>query len=318
MLDVSQLSRSYGDFKAVDEVSFSIGSGEIVGLLGHNGAGKTTIMKMLSGYLEADSGTITIDGRDISTDLKSIQQDLGYLPESLPLYPEMTVADYLDYASQLKRISGKDKNAEIRRVATQTDLGAKINDEISTLSRGYKQRVGVAQAILGKPKLLIMDEPTNGLDPTQTEQMRQLMRDIASDATVILSTHIMQEVEALCDRVLMMRSGELAVDEKLADLQQSNQLLIETSLSGQAFTQAVQALDGVGNIESRGSGDAGNVFHVSLKDSTSRSVVSAAAAQAIIGAGGSLFALQAQRRDLEGLFREVNSAAVAKEVSHAA
>ncbi len=316
MLDVSHLSRSYGDFKAVDEVSFSIGSGEIVGLLGHNGAGKTTIMKMLSGYLEADSGKIEIAGRDISSDLKSIQQDLGYLPESLPLYPEMTVADYLDYASQLKRISRRDKSAEIRRVATQTDLGGKINDEIATLSRGYKQRVGVAQAILGKPRLLIMDEPTNGLDPTQTDQMRQLMRDIAQDATVILSTHIMQEVEALCDRVLMMRSGQLAVDEKLANLQQSNQLMIETSLAGSALRQALQAIDGVGQIDDRGTGDAGGVFHLVLKDGADRASISAAAAQAIIGAGGSLFSLQTERRDLEGLFREVNS--VAKEVSHAA
>jgi ABC-2 type transport system ATP-binding protein len=316
MLDVSHLSRSYGDFKAVDEVSFSIGSGEIVGLLGHNGAGKTTIMKMLSGYLEADSGKIEIAGRDISTDLKSIQQDLGYLPESLPLYPEMTVADYLDYASQLKRISRKDKAAEIRRVATQTDLGDKINDEIATLSRGYKQRVGVAQAILGKPRLLIMDEPTNGLDPTQTDQMRQLMRDIAQDATVILSTHIMQEVEALCDRVLMMRSGTLAVDEKLANLQQSNQLTIETSLPGKALRQALNGLQGIGAIDDRGSDGDGHVFDIGLKDGAARSAVSAAAARAIIDAGGELYALQARRRDLESLFREVNS--VAKEVSHAA
>lgn len=319
MLDVSQLSRSYGDFKAVDDVSFSIGSGEIVGLLGHNGAGKTTIMKMLSGYLEADAGSIIIDGRDIATDLKSIQQDLGYLPESLPLYPEMTVADYLDYASQLKRISGSNKTAEIRRVARETDLGDKINDPIATLSRGYKQRVGVAQAILGKPRLLIMDEPTNGLDPTQTDQMRQLMRNIASDATVILSTHIMQEVEALCDRVLMMRSGQLAVDEKLASLQQSNQVLVETSLAQPELSKALDGVAGIERIEARHDGESGGQFQLMLADSAARSAVSAATAQAVVAAGGSLFALQTQRRDLESLFRDVNSVqAQAAEVDHAA
>ena len=207
MLDVKQLTRCYGDFVAVDNVSFNIGSGEIVGLLGHNGAGKTTVMKMLSGYLEPDHGQIAIGGLDLAANTKQVQRDLGYLPENLPIYPDMVVADYLDFAARLKGLEGQAARDEMRRVVHATDIGAKCLSPIATLSRGFKQRVGVAQAILGSPRLLILDEPTNGLDPTQTEHMRQLIRQLAENATVILSTHIMQEVDALCDRVLILSGG---------------------------------------------------------------------------------------------------------------
>ena len=179
MLEAKSLVRSYGDFKAVDDVSFTIGDGQIVGLLGHNGAGKTTIMKMLSGYLEPDQGSVFFDGRDIADDLTSFQHHLGYLPESLPVYQDMVVADYLDYAADLKGMSPSEKRPEIKRVVQETGIQEKILSPIATLSRGYKQRVGVAQAILGNPKLLILDEPTNGLDPSQTEQMRTLIRQVA-------------------------------------------------------------------------------------------------------------------------------------------
>ena len=161
MLEVSQITRSYGNFKAVDNVSFSIGKGEIVGLLGHNGAGKTTILKMISGYLEPDNGSIHIDGISLADELKQVQTGLGYLPENLPVYAEMTVADYLDYAADLKGLLDKNKNDEIKRVIAATELSGRLLAPIATLSRGYRQRVGVAQAILGKPKLLILDEPTN-------------------------------------------------------------------------------------------------------------------------------------------------------------
>ena len=190
MLKVEQLSRRYGDFLAVDNVSFSIQRGEICGLLGHNGAGKTTIMKMLSGFLEPDTGVITVDGLDLAEDKLQVQRGLGYLPENLPLYPELTVVDYLDYAAELKGLTGAQKTAEIRRVVVATDIAERLTATVNTLSRGYKQRAGVAQALLGSPSLLILDEPTNGLDPEQTAHMRELIRDIAREATVILSTHI--------------------------------------------------------------------------------------------------------------------------------
>ncbi|MBB5211139.1 ABC transporter ATP-binding protein [Microbulbifer hydrolyticus] len=304
MLEVTHLSRCYGDFKAVDGVSFNIGKGEIVGLLGHNGAGKTTIMKMLSGYLEPDTGSVKIDGISMADKPKTLQRQLGYLPENLPVYGEMTVADYLDYAASLKGLDGQEKIDEIRRALTATELADKLHARIHTLSRGYKQRVGVAQAILGRPRLLILDEPTNGLDPTQTRQMRALIKDIAREATVILSTHIMQEVEALCDRVLIIHRGRLAVDENLDQLRRANSILLETSA-----TDAREVLgrlgkeDGIERIEPQKS--AGQ-FRILLNEDANLRSASAVIARTLIAAGGELYRLQPEQRDLESLFRQVN------------
>lgn len=229
MLDVRSISRHYGDLKAVDNVTFSIEPGEIVGLLGHNGAGKTTIMKLLSGYLEPDSGSILLNNQRIHLGDKTLQRSLGYLPENLPVYPELSVASYLQYAAELKGLTGKTQRQAIRRVIESTDLSDRFLSPINTLSRGMKQRVGVAQALLGSPSLLILDEPTNGLDPAQTEQMRQLIKSISESATVILSTHIMQEVEAMCTRALIVQQGQLAVDTPLNDINAIHRIALSTT-----------------------------------------------------------------------------------------
>ena len=235
MLEVQSISRHYGDLKAVDDVSFAIEPGEIVGLLGHNGAGKTTIMKMLSGYLEPDAGSIQFQNKTIRLGDKDLQRSLGYLPENLPIYPELSVANYISYAAELKGLKGKHKKQAIHEVIKATDLKDRFLSPISTLSRGMKQRVGVAQAILGNPSLLILDEPTNGLDPAQTDAMRKLIKSIAQSATVILSTHIMQEVDALCDRALIVRRGHLAVDTRLQDLHNANRIVLETTANEQTL-----------------------------------------------------------------------------------
>lgn len=321
MLDVNSLKRTYGDFVAVGGVTFSIGKGEIVGLLGHNGAGKTTIMKMLSGYLEPSGGQIKMDGVDLAQHLKKLQQKIGYLPESLPVYPEMTVADYLDYAASLKGLQGALKQAEIKRVLHATAIGEKLLAPIATLSRGYKQRVGVAQAILGKPGLLILDEPTNGLDPTQTLQMRELIRDIAKEATVILSTHIMQEVDALCDRVLMVRGGRLVIDARLDSLRQSRYLQLATSPLSEDAVSTLTHIPGVQTLEPQTGNNARAIYRVTLSEEVDLDVVSAALAKAVIAAGADLYQLNAEVRDLESLFREVNQhtgAADKEDVRHAA
>jgi ABC-2 type transport system ATP-binding protein len=322
MLEISALSRSYGLFKAVDDVSFTIGHGEIVGLLGHNGAGKTTIMKMLSGTLEPDSGGISFNGLDPIADPKTVQQTLGYLPESLPVYPEMLVADYLDYAAALKGIEASQRRAEITRVVHETDIVSKLLDPISTLSRGYKQRVGVAQAILGKPSLLILDEPTNGLDPSQTEQMRHLIQALARSATVILSTHIMQEVDAVCDRVLILRHGKLVVDAKLEELRDSKELLLLTSLGQEAAQDSLSKVDGVREVLAGASESDPKIlsYRLKLTDAADAHQVSALVAKAIHTADADLFRLQPERRDLETLFKEVNQSAPApaKELVNAA
>ena len=306
MLEVEQLTRLYGDFKAVDNVSFKIKKGEIVGLLGHNGAGKTTIMKMLSGFIEANQGRIEIDGADIQKDLKQAQQNLGYLPENLPIYPEMTVADYLDYASEMKGLTGEAKISEIKRVIRATDIVPKLLSPISTLSRGYKQRVGVAQAILGNPKLLILDEPTNGLDPIQTQLIRALIRDLAKDATVILSTHIMQEVDALCSRALIIRNGQLAMDAQLDDLHESNHLLLTTSLDKGMLDTLLQPLSTVTGVEEVSV--EGTVYHYRLEIQENGNPLERCGevANLVVNSGATLYAIDREHRDLEALFREVN------------
>ncbi len=306
MLEVEQLTRLYGNFKAVDNVSFKINKGEIVGLLGHNGAGKTTIMKMLSGFIEANQGSIEIDGADIQKDLKQAQQSLGYLPENLPIYPEMIVADYLDYASEMKGLTGDAKIAEIKRVIQATDIVPKLLMPISTLSRGYKQRVGVAQAILGKPRLLILDEPTNGLDPTQTQLIRALIRNLAKDATVILSTHIMQEVDALCSRALIIRNGQLAVDAQLEDLRESNHLQLTTSFTKDQLTLLLQPLSAITDIEEVPSDGTSHHYRLGVKEMSDHHALCGEIANLIISDGGMLYSINQENRDLETLFREVN------------
>ncbi len=310
MLEVRQLTRLYGDFKAVDNVSFKIRKGEIVGLLGHNGAGKTTIMKMLSGYIESNQGMIEIDDIDLQQDPKKAQKNLGYLPENLPIYPEMTVADYLDYASEMKGLSGETKISEIKRVIQATDIVPKLLSPISTLSRGYKQRVGVAQAILGKPKLLILDEPTNGLDPTQTRLIRALIRDLAKEATVILSTHIMQEVDALCDRVLIIRNGQVAVDAQLEELRKSNHLQLTTSLEKDELIALLQPLSTVTQIEETSTEQQVHLYRLGIEETGDHLALCGDIAKLIIDSGATLFAINQEHRDLETLFREVNEAPI--------
>lgn len=313
MIKIDNLSRAYDDFLAVDDVSFMIEKGEIAGLLGHNGAGKTTVMKMISGYLEPDSGQVEINGQEIARHRSEVQRDIGYLPETLPIYPEMSVADFLDYAAKLKGLANQRARDEIRRVIKATDIGSKLLAPIATLSRGYKQRVGVAQAILGNPRLLILDEPTNGLDPTQTQHMRDLIEQLARDATVILSTHIMQEVDAICDRVLIMRSGELAVDARLADLRQSNRLTLSSDVSLEKARELLLPLDGVEDVGDEGE----HCFHLSVASRDDMDAISHRIARTLIENDYGLYELKREQRDLESVFREVNEQ-VETEVRHAA
>ncbi|MBZ0190009.1 MAG: ABC transporter ATP-binding protein, partial [Candidatus Obscuribacterales bacterium] len=215
MIKTEALTRTYETVKAVDNVSFEIAHGQIVGLLGHNGAGKTTIMKMITGFIEPSSGSIEIDGLKIDSDREQIQKKIGYLPENCPLYPEMNVIDFLDYAANLKGLSETKKTDAIRTAIHKTNLGTVAEKQVNTLSRGYRQRLGVAQAILNEPKILILDEPTNGLDPSQIQEMRNLIKDLARNATLVISTHILQEVQATCDRVILIKKGVVAVDASM-------------------------------------------------------------------------------------------------------
>lgn len=299
MIEVTDLTRRYGDFVAVDGVSFRIEAGEIVGLLGHNGAGKTTIMKMLTGFLEPSAGSASIDGIEVEADRQAAQARLGYLPESLPLYPEMTVADYLCYVANLR---GVQPQRAVAAAIRRTELAEKAHAPIATLSRGFKQRVGVAQAILHEPAVLILDEPTNGLDPAQTAQMRALIQRLAEQATVILSTHIMQEVDAVCDRALILRGGALVLDERLSELRSSGGLLLRTGKDA-ALPPALEALPGVARVESGADGEHRLQFAANAGSFDDQ----AAAVAALCAARGvALYELAPVRRDLERVFREAN------------
>jgi ABC-2 type transport system ATP-binding protein len=296
MIEAQRLTRRYGDFLAVSDVSFAIDSGEIVGLLGHNGAGKTTIMKMLTGYLEPSAGAVQVDGVTVESDPLSVQSSLGYLPESLPLYPELSVVDYLEYAARLR---GVDPAVAVRKAIAATELESKALEPISTLSRGFKQRVGVAQAILHEPKFLILDEPTNGLDPSQTQHMRQLIQRLAESATVILSTHIMQEVDAICGRAIILRGGELVLDERLADLQRSNTFVLRSTPDAD-IESLLQSLSVTTSVARKDSGN----WQVEVSGELDPAAEAIAAA--MVGGGHSLFELKLLKRDLETVFREVN------------
>jgi ABC-2 type transport system ATP-binding protein len=307
MIQVDHLTRRYGDLTAVDDVSFAIGQGQVVGLLGHNGAGKTTIMKMLTGFLEPTSGSIRVDNLSIGKDTRAIQRRIGYLPENCPVYPEMTVIDYLEFHAGLHGVPEYKRGHAVAQAIRRTALREKATDTIQTLSRGYRQRVGVAQAILHEPAIVILDEPTNGLDPTQILQMRELIRELARQATVIVSTHILQEVQAVCERVLILRAGRLVLDSRLDQLQSGHRLLVR--VDGEAET-ALAGVDGVHGVEVRDRANGRFTYALAANDEAAPAV--AAALQA---AGRRLYVLQPEHRDLETVFAEVNTPDVA-EVTH--
>jgi len=307
MIEVRSLTRRYGKTTAVDGVSFSIGKNEIVGLLGHNGAGKTTIMRMLSGYLEPSAGTIVIDGIALADNRLSIQRELGYLPESLPVYQDMMVADYLHYAATIKGVAPEQRYQAVRQAIVATDLGKRALDPVATLSRGLKQRVGVAQAIIGKPRLLILDEPTNGLDPQQTDHMRRLIQRLARQATVILSTHIMQEVDAICDRVLVLRHGKLALDDRLDNLRQSRTVLLRTDNSVDSLAAFLRKMPQVEALQQHADGEGRSRYTLTLRETADMDTAANNLARCVIEAGARLYQLRPVVKGLETVFHEVNS-----------
>jgi gliding motility-associated transport system ATP-binding protein len=306
MIVAENLSRKYGDFTAVDHVSFKIGEGEIVGLLGHNGAGKTTIMKMLTGFLEPTDGSISINGHDIESEREAVQSLIGYLPENCPIYPEMTVVDFLDYAAELKGVSEADRPKTLRDVVAATGLEEKATALISSLSRGYRQRVGVAQAILHKPKIVILDEPTNGLDPSQIKHMRTLIKSLAERATVILSTHILQEVQAVCDRVIIVNRGKVALDSSLTDLHQGHRLRIVTSGTRDVVEPLIGGLDLVTGFDALPPQGSAHAYGLALNGHAPEEVAPKVA-RLLTEKGLDLIAMHPVQRDLETVFAEITS-----------
>jgi len=307
MIEVEGLSHSYGDTHAVTDVSFRVSRGEVVGLLGHNGAGKSTIMKILTGSLEPTTGRVAIDGMDMRAHRRTLQARIGYLPENCPIYPDMTVADYLDYQGVLHGVPEAERAHAVKRAIARTALHDKALDQVATLSRGYRQRVGVAQAILHDPQVIILDEPTNGLDPAQIHEMRSLIASLAEGACVLVSTHILQEVQAVCDRVLMLRQGHLALDSRLAELGGAYRLLLTVDAEPGRVNEILADVPGVSRIESLGGVARRHQYAVLAQDDAA--ALAPAVARRAHEAGCALYSLEPQARDLETVYAEVNAAA---------
>jgi ABC-2 type transport system ATP-binding protein len=249
VIEAKALTKRYGDRSAVDGLDLAIEEGEVFGLLGPNGAGKTTTIKILTGYLQPDDGDVQIDGLDVLTQPREVQKRLGYLPESAPLYRELSVQSYLRMIAELREIPDDEQAARISEAVYATNLVDQLARPIHELSKGYRQRVGLAQAILHKPKLLILDEPTIGLDPTQIMEIRRLIKRLARHATILFSTHILSEVEALCDRAIILLNGEIKADARLAELSTTADAILVLQKEVAGLEREVRAVEGVRGLE---------------------------------------------------------------------
>jgi ABC-2 type transport system ATP-binding protein len=244
-IQVENITKTYGEQKALNKVSFTIEKGEIVGFLGPNGAGKSTMMKILTTFLPASEGVAILNGFEVTKDDISVKKSVGYLPEHNPLYLDMYVREYLLFNAGIYNIP----KSEVENVIEKTGLTPEANKKIGQLSKGYRQRVGLANALLHNPEVLILDEPTTGLDPNQLVEIRQLIKNVGKEKTVLLSTHIMQEVEAICDRVIIINKGEIVLDRKLSELKNNKQQIIEVEFDYRVEEVALQQLPKIEKVE---------------------------------------------------------------------
>ncbi len=249
MIDVSDISKAYGPTIALEDVSFHVGAGEVVGLLGPNGAGKTTLMRIMTGYLQADAGHVLVDGLDVASETLAVQQRIGYLMENAPLYHEMSVQGYLRMVADLRQIPKDDQPALLSRAIRGASLEHVLTRPIGHLSKGYRQRVGLAQTIVHRPKVLILDEPTVGLDPTQILEVRKLIGDLTQHSTVLLSTHILSEVEAVCDRVIILLNGQVRANAHLSELSSTASAVLVLDEGAADITADLQASDAIETVE---------------------------------------------------------------------
>ncbi len=312
MISVRNLEKRYGEVRAVKGVTFDVARGDIVGLLGQNGAGKTTVMKVLTGFLEPTAGTVSVGGIDVVVDRLGVQRQIGYLPENAPLYPEMLVQEYLLMMCELRALPAEKHIAAVSDAVRATGLVPYLTRPIATLSKGYRQRVGIAQAILHKPDVLVLDEPTNGLDPVQIQEIRGLIRRLAQHSTIILSTHILQEVEAVCNRVVILINGELAADSKLTDLLRSQVVRVSLKQGTDNAAATLGRIDGVTNVTRKGPDveNAGfDLWHCELKGDASpvQAIV-----QAAVDHKWTLGAVGREVPSLESVFRSLMQEKAAK------
>ena len=303
MIEVSHLSKQYGSHPAIQDLSFTVEDGQIYGLLGPNGAGKSTIMNILTGYLAPTSGDVKVAGYSLPEQAQQAKVCVGYLPEQPPLYPEMTVQEYLNFAAELKGVKKADRKQQVLKAARRTGLEEVLPRLIRSLSKGYRQRVGIAQALLGSPKLIILDEPTVGLDPAQVIEIRKLIRELGKAHTVILSSHILSEVQAVCSQVLILSKGRLVAEgtpEQLGETLASGSCLCATALGdSQTILAAVRAVPGICKVELEQEADGEVTFTAESADAVDRR---AEVSKALSQAGCTVLALAAESKSLEEIF----------------
>lgn len=304
MIEVSHVSRNFGTFRAVNDVSFSIPTGQIVGLLGPNGAGKTTTMRMITGFLKPSGGTICIDGTNIEDFPVESKKKIGYMPESAPLYSDMIVEDYLRYIAD---IEGKDADEKVPLLCRECGLKEVMHKNIGELSRGYRQRVGLAHALMNDPEILILDEPTSGLDPNQIEDVRSLIKEIGKTRTVIISTHILSEVETLCSRVIIISGGKLVADSPTEQLRtrygNAATARVSSNASEAELSSVLNGIPGISSLSFEKS-ENGSTALISIDGNTE---IRPAAAKAVISAGFELYELCLQKNSLEDVFHTLTT-----------
>ena len=310
MITVERLRKHYGEVVAVDDISFDIKKGEIVGLLGPNGAGKTTTMRIITGFLPASSGEVRVNDADVFSDPLRVKGSIGYLPESAPLYTDMKVQEYLLFVGRLRGMKPAQLNKRIKEVCEQTGLTPRLRQDIGHLSKGYRQRVGLAQALLHDPEVLILDEPTTGLDPNQIVEIRSLIKDIGKQKTVILSTHILSEAEATCDRVLIIHRGKIVASGTSQELraQHKDQALIRVKIegTGKGLEKKLSDIEGVVRVVKmdRAVEKGFSLFEIeTVSDKDLRKDVT----QAVVAGGYDLVEVQREGKTLEDVFAELTS-----------
>ncbi|MCI6592375.1 MAG: ABC transporter ATP-binding protein [Treponema sp.] len=307
MIEVSHVSRNFGDFRAVNDVSFSIPTGQIVGLLGPNGAGKTTTMRMITGFLEPSSGTVTIDGIDICENPVEAKKKIGYMPESAPLYGEMIVEDYLVY---IAKIYGQNPEEKVPALCAECGLKEVMSKNISELSRGNRQRVALAHALMNDPEILILDEPTSGLDPNQVEDVRAIIREIGKTRTVIVSTHILSEVETICSRAIIISGGKLVADSSIEELKNSigTSSTVYVTVGGSGASGAVElakSISGVTGVTANSVENGLTQFVVSVNGD---SEIRPALIRKLVEGGCDLYEAALNKNSLEDVFHTLTEA----------